>query len=393
MVHIQSKGHGMFLTLNQEHCDALQQQSLYTVEFCIFGTGVRLFSDNAFYIEKFKKIYEHFIPTRLATGYITCYLLDRCDFTPGSCIIIDTALYDIPSGPDFLECAEILLFQKLFKRIGNYLLIHAGVVEKDDRGYVIYAPSGIGKTTLVLKLVSMGYRFLSDEYCPLMMDELRIAPFRRRLGVKRGNPFLNDILSRPDTYVNFGNKYYVDCDRLFYRSAGTACAAKYFIMLTGGHEKLASQPAMRKLTVALFNDTQPVIDIFCRLEGVSLLERIPKGFYTEYIFSLPCTSKATSKVHQIMQQYEKEFYFVAPVNETKTDFTNTPDLVPMRKSEAVFEILTNLINRSPSSNLLSQHADKNYNLLLKIGAFINDVACYQLTTGNLNEMANIINSL
>lgn len=383
----------MLLMLHQDQLAALRNKKLFTGAFLFLGTGFRLFSDNERYIESFKKIYERLTVEHLEAGYLTCYILDRCNFCTGSSVIIDTMMYEFPSGNEFIGHAEVILLQKVIDRIQSCFLIHAGVVSRNNNGYVIYAPSGFGKTTLVMELASRGYKFLSDEYCPIQADDLIIKPFARRVGIKSGSPFVRHVLQTPELYFRYADKYYVHCSDLFNDSDGKECQAKYFIMLT--NENLSSIPAgqMQQVRIVLFDDTRGIIDMLRLLDGVTVSERYQRDYSTEYVLSIPRDRMVTGKVHAIIKQHEKEIYFVETVREQKKDFSNAPRIARMQKSEAVFEILANLINRSPSSSLLSQHADKHYNLLLKIGAFIKDVACYQLTTGDLREMANIIDGL
>jgi len=383
----------MLLTLHRDQFKVLRNEKLFTSAFLFLGAGFRLFSDNESYIENFKKIYERLTVQQLEAGYLTCYILDRCNFCRGSCVIIDTILYEFSSGNEFIGHAEVIILQKVIDRIKSSFLLHAGVVSRNNNGYVIYAPSGFGKTTLVLELASRGYKFLSDEYCPIKEDDFTIKPFARRIGIKSGSPFVKHVLQAPELSFRYADKYYVHCSDLFHNSTGNECQAKYFIMLTNEIMSSSYDGQIKQLRVALFDDTQGIIDTLRLLDGVTITERCQLDYYTEYVLSMPRDRMITGKVHSVMKQHEKEIYFVETVREKKRDFSNAPRITKMQKSEAVFEILANLINRSPASRLLSQHADKHYNLLLKIGAFIKDVACYQLMTGDLREMANIIDGL
>ena len=66
----------------------------------------------------------------------------------------------------------------------NHHLIHAGVVSWRNEGIVFPATSGLGKTTLVLKLVKGGCGFLSDEVACFDPDRGLVEPFPRKLNVR-----------------------------------------------------------------------------------------------------------------------------------------------------------------------------------------------------------------
>jgi len=367
---------------------------LFGVTCRFFDVGIRLFSDSAQYIDMFRKIYKPFIIAEAAAGeFPAWYLFETCPFSRGSSVIIDNTLYELPSGEAFLGHAEIFLFQKLIDRVTNYLLLHGGVVAQGDAGYIVYAGSGAGKTTLVLNLVLQGYKFLSDEYCPLRLEDFAVIPAPQGIGLKKDSPFLQTILRTGVEYVDCSGKYYVDCESIVPGSLGGVCKAKYFIMLTSEQEHQPSASAFQKIEVCLFREAESLIAILNDLPGVTVIHQSPKQFYTECILSLPRTRTAIRALHTFMKRYEHLLYYVAPVREKKTDFSHKPRLVPMQRSEALFEIFTNLSNRSPSSALLARTAQSYQQLLMTIATFLKDVECYRLTTGNLEGMTQLINAL
>jgi hypothetical protein len=63
----------------------------------------------------------------------------------------------------------------------DYFPIHAGAVSWADEGVIMPASSGLGKTTLTVKLVTRGFKFLSDEVACLDLKQETIAPFFRKL--------------------------------------------------------------------------------------------------------------------------------------------------------------------------------------------------------------------
>ncbi len=65
-----------------------------------------------------------------------------------------------------------------------YLVIHAAVVERDNRAIVLPAPSGAGKSTLCAALVSRGWRLLSDELALVSPGDGTVAALARPISLK-----------------------------------------------------------------------------------------------------------------------------------------------------------------------------------------------------------------
>jgi hypothetical protein len=70
-----------------------------------------------------------------------------------------------------------------------------------------------------------------------------------------------------------------------------------------------------------------------------------------------------------------------------------PHLQPIARSSASLELLKNVRNRSSCSKLLGAFNSKSSRLLLTIGDFLNNVECYEMTTGHLLRMADMIKAL
>jgi hypothetical protein len=81
-------------------------------------------------------------------------------------------------------------------RTCDQLLVHAGsVTTPDGRGVILPAPTGSGKTTLVLGLVRAGFKYMSDEAAVIDPVTRRVFPYARAVGVKKGSFHLFPDLS------------------------------------------------------------------------------------------------------------------------------------------------------------------------------------------------------
>lgn len=83
----------------------------------------------------------------------------------------------------------------LSQRLNAYLLLHAGVVARNDRALILPANAGAGKTTLTCALHLAGWRFLSDEFGVIDMDTVELLPMVRPAPLK--NRSISVIGGRP----------------------------------------------------------------------------------------------------------------------------------------------------------------------------------------------------
>ncbi len=147
-----------------------------------------------------------------------------------TCVILDTELWN--------SYAEHIIFNSILFQIPNHYLLHAGVVSWKDQGIVICGASNMGKSTLTLKLVENGFKFLSDEVASINLSTCELSPFPRALGFREDTlakfpalKTLNETESAKS--LNGENKWSVDIEDIYPNSLGTQCKIRYLIFLNG----------------------------------------------------------------------------------------------------------------------------------------------------------------
>jgi len=381
----------MYLELEEKDFCEIRKKAVNMCCFRFLDVGLTLFSDNENVTTQFETIYKKFLIDDVPEESLRCYIIRKSTLTKGPCVIIEDVLYRLPESISYISQAELMIFQRIIDRIGSYMLLHAGVVSKNDNAYIIYAMSSFGKTTLILELLSRGYKFLSDEYCPVNIDDFSIAPFPRSLGLKNSSSFLSRIDMDKGLCLENENKIFVE--DISPRSVGTTCKAKYLLMLTDRLDEPLSVDETDTVELMLFNDNKQIVDEITAHSEIKILEKFERGFYAGYHFHIPPKKELIRTFHDIWKRHERDVYYVYTIPRAKPNFNHPPAIAQMEKSETVLEVLTNLINRSPASKLLERCGGKNANILLKIGKFIEDVACYRMKPGTLHEMADIIDNL
>lgn len=87
----------------------------------------------------------------------------------------------------------------------QYLIIHAGVVEKNGMAAILPAPPGSGKSTLTAGLILSGWRLLSDELTLIDRKTGLIHPLPRPVSLKNESiPLIREF--SPEAFINRASK-------------------------------------------------------------------------------------------------------------------------------------------------------------------------------------------
>jgi HprK-related kinase A len=89
-------------------------------------------------------------------------------------------------------------------RLFCYLLLHAGVVERNGRAIVMPAMPGSGKSTLTAALTLRGYRLLSDEFGVVRLGDARLLRMLRPLALKNESI---DVIARFEASAVIGPRF------------------------------------------------------------------------------------------------------------------------------------------------------------------------------------------
>jgi HprK-related kinase A len=151
-------------------------------------------------------------------------------------IFLDGAQLYEPWSPRLgVPMLESALNAWMGKNITRYLLVHAGVVERERWALVLPGASGAGKSTLSTILASRGWRFLSDEIAIIRPDDGLILPHPRPISLK--NDSINVMTERlPEAYLSK-------------RYEGTTKGTVAFLRPPESAIEQASEPAKPKIVV------------------------------------------------------------------------------------------------------------------------------------------------
>lgn len=385
----------MQITLTETDLQDIQKKALFKCCFNFFNIGLELFSDKEDSFADFKYVYKNFICSFLPETYLTFYIIRNSRFYDGTCLIHHSGFIAfLPEDRGVSYLAEQIIFTRLIAMIDNHLLIHAAVVSRQGNGYIIIAPSGFGKTTLALELLSRGYNFLSDEFCLIRNSDYYIDAFPRRLGVKADGPFHNLINREKAVYLEFERKYFIDCTDIAPEGHCLQCKPKNIIFLVDSiKDRIDKKNSVYYFDLMLLNENQSLLDMLSQYPAVALAHKTLTQGYLTYRFSTHDINQLMTFYQDIWRRYENDILGLAVIKNKKPDFTRPPVIKKMLKSEAMFEIITHVINRAPGTKYLTRFDGKVSSLLFTVGNFIKDINCYEMQPGRLSEMADMIDGL
>lgn len=86
-------------------------------------------------------------------------------------------------------------------RANHYLMLHGGVVAREEGAMILPGVPGAGKSTLTAYLMHRGWRLFSDEFTLLAPDSLVLQPFPRLIPLKNESI---DVIGREVPEARFG---------------------------------------------------------------------------------------------------------------------------------------------------------------------------------------------
>jgi hypothetical protein len=296
--------------------------------------------------------------------------------------------------------AHGIILRRTLSRIRSHMLFHAAALSFNDKGIILVADSGYGKTTLSLALVRQGLRFLSDEIAALSLSNGELAPYPRCLWIRQGTAgvFNHYGWNYPDhsTEINIGDREAV---YLSPQLTGSRCRLNYLIVI---------QPVREDI-----DDGTETPDISNERYYYVTVDSLDNGLIKE-LQSTTGTGEAIDPGHDLEGKVHSRFpvlkvragllrrmydvcekYGVLIINAEEEDpelpfYDKSPEIRKMSKMNAAVELLKSFYG-GHCSNLIQEDFHGSPAMLFKpLSRILDHAECYHLAPGRLDMMVEAI---
>jgi hypothetical protein len=166
------------------------------------------------------------------------------------------AQYDSERLHYIVEYLESDLLSLLIQNLDSHLLIHAGAVAAGDRGLLLPARAGSGKTTLTASLIRSGFSYATDEMAVIGTADSLLQPFPKALNLKTPSlqllePFGSDLEPvAPDDPVDDDRVHHLVVGRSGRLEPGCSCRINRIVFpryVAGEPDRLEPVPRARAI--------------------------------------------------------------------------------------------------------------------------------------------------
>lgn len=287
-----------------------------------------------------------------------------------------------------------LITDEINKNINSHFLTHGGGVVFQNKGVMICGDSGTGKTSLIMKLLTCGFQFLSDEIIPINKKTGMMEPFPRAVGLRsETRALLRDefsLFKELEFNRKSGHKYFINPFLLPSEKIGVPAVPVYFIYLTKPQSSSENKVVVHVVIEARGQDFLSSLE---GIEGLKVLECIQKQ---NYIYVKIEMLREASVIKKYLKRFEKFKGFIVHTEKEKEKsirFNKTPKI----RHLPLYDISLLLLKQLKKDTI---KYDSDREKLKSIGPYwlnlvktLNIVKGYEIQVGRMEETVRFVQVL
>lgn len=290
---------------------------------------------------------------------------------------------------------EVSRLQRAYTtHVRTHLLIHAGALSYANQGILLVAPSMHGKTTLTLKLLHDGFKFLSDDIAPLGLDSSLLYPFPRSFVIRSGSVKLAGFSPRPAETPTWLGKQIVDAETLRPDCISQPVPIRQIFFLHGEAENseqdLAQQETDKTYKVLVTSLPDALQNELLTIKEIEQLAVDQLDGQIRLHITAKNRLSALQQLEVRCANYDVEVTHLGESPPQKRSFKDPAQLTKISNSQAVVHLLDQFFGGYHSALFQNEMQNSPIKLSMTLARMIQNADCYMLRVGPLEEIADLV---
>ena len=363
--------------------------------YFFFKQPIELLTDSETVFREFDYIYRRFrLKGTPAAGMGLRPLFLFQDYPEeGSFLYLSGRFFQIPDQLDRMEL-YLFLFNYLLDHTRDFFIIHGAALADRQKGLILAAASGLGKSTLTLEFLQRGKKFLSDELACLDREGGELQAFPRALSVHRS--VLEGFLTAekkapldPERVIGYQTKIMIDVEELFPKPHLTRCRLQTIVFI----EPPALKPRgdqTQTMELRFFTLPADFLEALKKAPGLIELTANLSGPCPMVRLAYQAKAPLVPIIQALADKHRVAIRSYYPEGKAEIDYHRPPQLYTLKPSSGILMLCRYVLNAPVNPDDPDSGRQR---LLASLALATRGVRFFRMTPGPLAEMADRIETL